>query len=402
MFVGRGIGRLQLEQEPVRLDTALVVRLVVEGTRQRVDDLASELRAARLDEELVHVLGGVLLVLDEHRDEVLERLALQLVDLRFSLVAGLGPLLGRRLEDGQEAPCGFIRTAEPPQTPRALEQRDVVQLAVLVLQDLLVLLVRGLVVREVLGELVLGAEHVRVRHESALREPGEDLVEAIHRLLALALLVREKAIDVEREVVVAVRLVVLENAQEPRASPGVVGIRRRPALVARRLVPLVELQQEIVARRLPFELADAQQRFRHLGRTRRCLGDELREQPVRLCAQLLLLGDIAADARIDLLFEQRAQPLGDLQVDAVGALVAGALLGPLLDGRALALSDGALADRLDFALLARHRWRGVVGPRNAHDTERQERRQQSCTGLHARSHLRPSPPTYSSFQSSPS
>ena len=81
-IVGRlGADRVELQQELVGLDAALVVRLLVERRGQRLDDASGELVAARLDEETVHVVGAVLLVLGEDLDQVLQRLGLQLVEL---------------------------------------------------------------------------------------------------------------------------------------------------------------------------------------------------------------------------------------------------------------------------------------------------------------------------------
>ncbi len=126
---------------------------------------------------------------------------------------------------------------------------------------------------------------------------------------------------------------------------------------------------------------------------------------MRLFAEPLLLRDVAADACIDFLFEHSAQPLGDLQVHPIGALIARALGSVLLDRGTLALADSAFGYRLDLALFAGHRRRGglVVGrARDPHDSERQKRQNQGNPGPRARPHLSPSPPTYSSFQSSPS
>ncbi len=127
------------------------------------------------------------------------------------------PRLLRRLEHLQEAARRFFRAAETPERPRALEERDVVELAVLVLEHLLVLREGEGVVGVVLRELVLGAHHVRVRHEAALGEPLEDLVEARLRLVELALLAREEAVHVEREVVILEGLVLAEHREEARA-----------------------------------------------------------------------------------------------------------------------------------------------------------------------------------------
>ena len=135
--------------------------------------------------------------------------------MRFcaELFAGVGDL-----EHLQEAPRGFVAAAEPPHAPGALEQREAVELRLLVLQDLLVFDERaGVVVLAV--EERLGARHVGVGHEAAVREPLEDAVAADERFVLLALLGRQKAVDVEREVVLLEALVVLEHAGKENARP---------------------------------------------------------------------------------------------------------------------------------------------------------------------------------------
>ena len=112
--------------------------LIVELHRERADDLAGEAVAADLGEEAVDVLGGVLLVLGEDLDEVLERLGLELVELLALRGVGLALRVGD-LEDADEALGGLVAAAETPHAPRALEQREPVELAVLELEDLLVL-----------------------------------------------------------------------------------------------------------------------------------------------------------------------------------------------------------------------------------------------------------------------
>ena len=55
--------------------------LIVERLGQRAHDPPGEALAAGLHQEAVHVVRPVVLVLDEHGDQVLQRLGLQLVEL---------------------------------------------------------------------------------------------------------------------------------------------------------------------------------------------------------------------------------------------------------------------------------------------------------------------------------
>ena len=121
-------GRLELEEQLVRLDPAVVVRLIVELHRERAHDLPREAIAADLHEELVHVVRGVLLVLGEDLDEVAEGLALELVEL---LALGDVALLRARtslgdLEHADEALGRLLRASEAPHAPGALEHREAV------------------------------------------------------------------------------------------------------------------------------------------------------------------------------------------------------------------------------------------------------------------------------------
>ncbi len=213
--------RLELDEELVRLDAALVVRLVVVLLGEGADDLAAEALAADLREEVVEVLRGVLLVLREDLDDVLERLALELVELlalgRVGRLAA-GPLVGR-LEDADEALRGLVVVSQAPVAPGALEEGQPVERridAVLVGEDLLVLGERPRVV-ELPVEDGLGLRHVRVGHEAALRVVLEDALEPVARLVLLALLEGEEAVDVEGQVVSA----------RTRDSPGGRGRRDR-------------------------------------------------------------------------------------------------------------------------------------------------------------------------------
>src|SRR5207237_1029641 len=100
------------------------------------------------------------------------------------------------LEDRDEALRRLIGLPEPPEAPRALEEREAIELAVLEFQDLLVLFERrGVVVLAV--EERLAARHVGVGDEARAREVLEDVIEAVERLVLLALLGGEETVDVE-------------------------------------------------------------------------------------------------------------------------------------------------------------------------------------------------------------
>ena len=227
---------LELQEELVRLDAPLVVRLVVVLLGELADDLdAAEALAPDLREERVEVLRReILLVLGEDLDDVLQRLALDLVELPLLCGAhalAAGAAVVGRLEDADEPLLGLFVVAESPVAPRALEERQAVERRVdlaLEREDLLVLGERGLVV-EVRVEDGLGLGHVRVGREAAVGVVLEDLLEAVARLVLLALLEGEEAVDVEREVVLVEPGVVLEHAREQVAGDAVIELGRGAA-----------------------------------------------------------------------------------------------------------------------------------------------------------------------------
>ncbi|MNC88141.1 hypothetical protein D3C83_39300 [compost metagenome] len=98
---------------------------------------------------------------------------------------------------------------------------------------------------------------MRVGNEAALGEPFEDLVEAPEALLELALFVGQKAVDVERQVVLVEGLVLLQHLQETGARLGVARVWWLTARIGRLLFPLFEALDELVARVFPLELAHA-------------------------------------------------------------------------------------------------------------------------------------------------
>src|SRR5690606_33500762 len=166
----------------------------------------------------------------------------------------------------------------------------------------------------------------------------------------------------------------------------------------RQLLPRAEGREEAVPALLPLELGQAHQRVRHLRRVVLELADELLQQPERFAPELLRGGQVARDARLDPPVEELLQPLRDLQLDP---LLARRALAPR---RSLAHRRARLAAELALAGLAEGRGRfagrarfGAAGRRRP----QQERRQQRG-GQRAACHFRPSPPTYSSSQSSPS
>ncbi len=248
---------LELDEELVGLDAALVVRLVVVLLGEGADDLAAEALAADLRQEVVEVLRGVLLVFGEDLDDVAKGLALQLVELLA--LRGVGALGAtprvRGLEDADEPPRGFVVVADAPVAPGALEEREAVEGRVdlvLVREDLLVL-DEGACVVELAVEDRLGLRHVRVGHEAALRIVAEDALEAVARLLFLALLVGEEAVDVESEVVLVEPGVVAQDAREEIPRSPVVELRRRTAGVDRPLLPVLKAVDEAVAGVLPLQ-----------------------------------------------------------------------------------------------------------------------------------------------------
>ena len=78
--VGRvgGVG-IELDEQAVGLDGALVAGLVEDGVGQLLQDLARVLLAADLGQELEGVAGGLGIVFCEQLDEVVERLSLKLL-----------------------------------------------------------------------------------------------------------------------------------------------------------------------------------------------------------------------------------------------------------------------------------------------------------------------------------
>ena len=339
------------------------MRLVVVLLGERADDLAAEALAADLREEVVEVLGGVLLVFGEDLDDVPERLALELVEL-LSLrgVGGLagGPLVGR-FEHADEALRRLVVVAEAPVAPRALEERQAIERRVdlvLVREHLLVLGERARVV-ELAVEDGLGLGHVRVGYEAALRVVAQDALEAIARLLFLALLVREKAVDVEGEVVLLEPGIVAEHPREEIARCAVVELGGGPAGVDGLLVPVLEAVDEAVARVLPLELTEAHQRLGHLAGFAGRLADELREQADGLASKLLRLRHVGIDPGVEARLELLAQRLGELRAAdgrlPTRALAARSLGAPARRARRARCRgcDGSLRGRLDGVVRAR-------------------------------------------------
>ncbi len=248
---------LELEEELVGFDAALVVRLVVVLLGERADDLAAEALAADLRQEGVEVLRGVLLVFGEHLDDVAKGLALQLVELlALRRVRSLAPAAGiRGLEDADEPAGGLVVVADAPVAPGALEERQTVERGVdlvLVRQDLLVL-GQGACVVELAVEHRLGLRHVGVGNEAALRIVAKDALEAIARLFFLALLVCEEAVYVEGEVVLFEPGIVAQHAGEEVPWGAVVELGRGTPGVDGLLLPVLEALDEHVAGVLPLE-----------------------------------------------------------------------------------------------------------------------------------------------------
>ena len=94
---GASVVRVELDEEALGLDGALVARLGEERVGQLGDDLARVHGAADRRQEVEGVLGPLALVLGEHLHQVLERLALELLE---ALAAPLGELMRARLRLG--------------------------------------------------------------------------------------------------------------------------------------------------------------------------------------------------------------------------------------------------------------------------------------------------------------
>ena len=85
-----GVG-IELDEQAIGLDGALVAGLVEDGVGQLLQDLARVLLAADLGEELEGVAGGLGVVFREELDQVVERLALQLLGALLLLLAAARP-----------------------------------------------------------------------------------------------------------------------------------------------------------------------------------------------------------------------------------------------------------------------------------------------------------------------
>jgi len=108
VLVGVLVRRLDLQEQAVRLDAALVVRLVIQRLRQRAHDLAGKLFTTRAHEKAVHVVGRILFVLHEYSHQVAERFGLELIELVRAAQRSTRAVLGAGLEHDQKAPRGFI------------------------------------------------------------------------------------------------------------------------------------------------------------------------------------------------------------------------------------------------------------------------------------------------------
>ncbi len=194
--VGRVAGvRVQLDQQPVGFDGALVAGLVEDGVGQLLQHLARVLLAADLGQELERVAGGLGVVLGEELDQVLQRLALKLLGALLLGVGAAGLLLGQ-VQHVLEPQRALGRVAQLPVAPGGLEQRQVVERRLRVLQDLFVGFQRRRVAL-LLVEPILGDRHPRVGDVSRAREPIEDDLEVLDRLAQLALVAQRERVEVD-------------------------------------------------------------------------------------------------------------------------------------------------------------------------------------------------------------
>ena len=208
-----GVG-IQLDEQAIGLDGALVAGLVEDGVGQLLQDLARVLLAADLGQELEGVAGGLGVVLREQLDEVVERLALKLLGALLLLLAAAGLLLGQ-IEHVLEPQRRLGRVAQLPVAPGGLEQRQVVERRLGVLEDLLVGLERGLVVL-LLVEPVLGDRHPGVGDVAGARVLIEDDLEVLDRLAELPLVAQREGIEVDDRVDLAELRVLVDELQVGR------------------------------------------------------------------------------------------------------------------------------------------------------------------------------------------
>ena len=255
--------------------------------------------APDLLQEAAHVRGAVALVLGEDLDQVLERLALQLLE---ALPSAERSALAVEIEHLAEAHGGVGLAPELPQAPRALEQGQVVELALGILQHLVVLHER---VREVVVgvEDVLGQRHVRVRAKAAVWEVAQDALEQREGLVFVAPFNEREGLHVQHQIRAREVRVLVEDAVVERYRAHVAGPWRLGAAVfLGDLLPGLERGQILDAAQLPGELRQAKQGVGHLRRALGLRADEGFEQPHGLGA-----------ARLDLsfaVFEQLLEQLG--------------------------------------------------------------------------------------------
>ena len=215
--------------------------------------------------------GRVGLVLDEDLDQIVERLVLELPK---------APPLGRthratappQIEHPPEAERSLLAPAHAPEGPGALEERDVVELALAVLHHLLELAQR----LRPLGsaEMRLGQSEVRVGDEARLGVLLEDLLVERQRDPALPLLHVGVGLHVEDQVEPVEVAVVLQDPLVERHRAPVVRSGGRTAVAFRDLLPGGEGHQVVGPGLLPAELRQAEQGVGHLGRGLRLAPDE--------------------------------------------------------------------------------------------------------------------------------
>ncbi len=186
------------------------------------------------------------------------------------------------------------------------------------------------------------------------RVAGEEAVEAFERLVLLPLFAREKAVDVERQVVPLELGIVAKDATEKIARGGEVRDWSRAALIDRERVPFLEASDESFPLDIPTELAQAEERLGHLGSFLRRLTHEGGQQEDRIAAKGTDPDDVAVDPRVELGAELRLERFGDPRPfhfrAGAGARLGGRIAMGAPDDRLGGLLERPLGGRFDVGV----------------------------------------------------